>query len=145
MAVTRRQAREFALQMLYQIDMSGAEPRQAVALFRQCFQADVALPKFTSELVEGAWRERDHLDKLIAQAAENWRIGRLPRVDLNLLRLGAYELLAYPQLPAQVTINEAIEIARVYCGDEAPVFINGVLDRIASVTGKKAQANESSQ
>ncbi len=140
---TRRQEREYALQVLYQIDISGVTPRQALALFERCFTQTVEVRGFTVDLVNGTWRERRQLDRMIAAAAEHWRIGRLPKVDLNLLRLGAYELTAYPDLSAGVTINEAIEIARRYCSDDAPTFINGVLDRIARVVGKKAQPHES--
>jgi N utilization substance protein B len=145
MATSRRQAREFALQVLYQVDLSGVEPRRALQLFWQNFEPEVDTREFTTELVEGAWRERTHIDKLIADAAEHWRVGRLPKVDLNLLRLGVYELLSYPHINPGVTINEAIEIARRYCGDEAPTFINGVLDRIAAVIGKKAKIDESGE
>ena len=133
---TRRQEREYALQVLYQIDISGVSPRQALALFEQCFTQATKVRGFTADLVNGTWRERRQLDRMIAEAAEHWRIGRLPKVDLNLLRLGAYELTAYPDLSAGVTINEAIEIARRYCSDDAPTFVNGVLDRIARVVGK---------
>ena len=140
---SRRQGREFALQVLYQVDMTGTEPRQALAMFWQNFKPKARKRGFTTDLVEGAWRERERLDRLIADAAEHWRLGRLPKVDWNLLRLGAYELLSYPDLSAGVTINEAIEIARRYCSDEAPMFINGVLDRIATVAGKKADRHES--
>jgi N utilization substance protein B len=139
---TRRQGREFALQVLYQIDVMGGDPRQALELFWQNFEPGTDTREFTNELVEGTWRERERIDKLIADAAENWRLGRLPKVDLNLLRLGVYELLAYPQISPGVTINEAIEIARRYGGDESPTFINGLLDRIAMVIGKKARADE---
>jgi len=145
MSTSRRQSREFALQVLYQVDLSGAKPQQALALFWQVFEPKADSREFTNELVEGTWRERDRIDKLIAGAAENWRLGRLPRVDLNLLRLGVYEILSYPQLSPGVTINEAIEIARLYCGEEAPTFINGVLDRVAAMVGKKAQTHESSE
>lgn len=145
MSTSRRQAREFALQVLYQVDLSGVAPQQALALFWQNFEPKVETKEFTTELVEGAWRERERIDKLISEVAENWRIGRLPRVDLNLLRLSVYELMSYPQLSPGVTINEAIEIARLYCGDDAPTFINGVLDRVATMVGKKAQAHESSE
>jgi N utilization substance protein B len=139
---TRRQAREFALQVLYQIDIAGLSPREALALFWQNFEPSADTRSFTTELVESVWRERDRIDKLIAEAAEHWRLGRLPRVDLNLLRLATGELLAYPHIAPGVTINEAIEIARRYCSDEAPMFVNGVLDRIAIMIGKKAQSNE---
>ncbi len=140
---TRRQEREHALQVLYQIDLSGVTPRQALALFERCFTQATEVGGFTTDLVTGTWRERRQLDNMIAAAAEHWRIGRLPKVDLNLLRLGAYELATYPDLSAGVTINEAIEIARRYCSDDAPTFVNGVLDRIARVVGKKVQPHES--
>lgn len=140
---TRRQEREYALQVLYQIDISGVAPPQALALFEQCFTQATGVREFTVDLVNGTWRERRQLDSMIAAAAEHWRIGRLPKVDLNLLRLGAYELATYPDLSAGVTINEAIEIARRYCSDDAPTFVNGVLDRIARVVGKKVQPHES--
>ena len=143
--MSRREAREFALQVLYQIDMSGTDPRQALGLFWQNFEPQADTREFTTELVNGTWKERERLDRLIAEAAEHWRIGRLPKVELNLLRMGVYELLSYPHINPGVTINEAIEIARLYCGDEAPTFINGVLDRVAAVIGKKAQTDESKQ
>jgi N utilization substance protein B len=139
---TRRQGREHALQVLYQVDLTGVDPRQALALFWQNFEPRTNTDGFTAELVEGTWRERERIDTLIADATEHWRLGRLPKVDLNLLRLSVYELLAYPHIALGVTINEAIEIARRYCSDDAPTFINGVLDRIATVIGKKAQPNE---
>lgn len=144
MSTSRRQSREFALQVLYQVDLSGVTPQQALALFWEVFEPK-ATREFTTELVEGTWRERERIDKMISGVAENWRLGRLPRVDLNLLRLGVYEILSYPQLSPGVTINEAIEIARTYCGDESPTFVNGVLDRVAVMVGKKAQAHESSK
>jgi N utilization substance protein B len=141
---TRRQGRECALQVLYQMDLSGTEPRQALALFWQNFEPDARTRAFTTDLVEGTWRERERIDALIADASQHWRLGRLPKVDFNLLRLGVYELLTYPH-SAGVTINEAIEIARRYCSDDAPLFVNGVLDRVAAVIGKKAQPDESTE
>jgi transcription antitermination protein NusB len=141
--MSRRQSRESALQVLYQIDMSGTEPRRALGLFWQSFEPPADTREFTTEIVEGTCKERERLDRMIADAAEHWRIGRLPKVELNLLRMSVYELLSYPQIRANVTINEAIEIARLYCGDDAPTFINGVLDRVAAVVGKKAQVDES--
>lgn len=139
---TRRRGREFALQVLYQLDMTGVDPRLALGLFWQNFEPGTDAREFTNELVQGAWREREGIDKLIADTAEHWRLGRLPKVDFNLLRLSVYELLAYPHIAPGVTINEAIEISRRYCSDEAPMFINGVLDRIAVVIGKKVPADE---
>ena len=138
----RRRGREFALQVLYQLDMTGVDPSQALGLFWQNFEPGTDAREFTDELVQGAWRERERIDTLIADTAEHWRLGRLPKVDCNLLRVCVYELLAYPHIAPGVTINEAIEISRRYCSDEAPMFINGVLDRIAVVIGKKVQTDE---
>ena len=140
---TRRQGRELALQVLYALEMLGGEPRQALFLFWRTLASRFIVSEFTNELVEGVWRERERIDKLIADAAENWRLGRLPKVELNLLRLGVYELLTYPLIAPNITINEAIEIARRYGGDDAPTFVNGILDHIATVIGKKARPNES--
>ena len=140
---TRRQGREFALQALYAVEMLGSEPRHVLFLFWRTLASRFAASEFTNELVEGAWRERERIDKLIADAAENWRLGRLPKVELNLLRLGVYELLTYPLISPNITINEAIEIARRYGGDDAPTFVNGILDHIATVIGKKARPHES--
>ena len=138
----RRQGREFALQVLYALDMLSGDPQKALRLFWHAFAPQVAVSEFTNELVEGVWRERERIDKLIADAAENWRLGRIPKVELNLLRLGVYELLTYPLISPGVTINEAIEIARRYGGDDAPTFVNGILDHVAMVIGKKARPHE---
>ena len=130
MSTSRRQAREYALQVLYQVDLSGVTPRQALALFWQNFEPKVDSQEFTNELVEGTWRERERIDKMIANVAENWRLGRLPRVDLNLLRLGVHEILSYPQISPGVTINEAIELAKKFGTENSGSFVNGILDQI---------------
>lgn len=126
-----------ALQILYQIDMVGQEPGRALALFWENFEGQPEAEDFAVELVEGVWREREKIDKLIANSAEHWRLGRIARVDVNVLRVATYELLSCPDTPASVIINEAVEIARRYGTDGSPPFVNGVLDHIAAVLGKK--------
>ena len=93
---------------------------------------------FTRELVEGVRTNRERIDALIAGSAEHWRLPRLSRVDLNLLRLASFELLARPEIPASVTINEAIEIARRFGSEDSAAFVNGVLDAIATVVRPKS-------
>jgi N utilization substance protein B len=139
---TRRRGRELALQILYQIDMTGQEPGRALALFWENFegQAEAIQPgakDFAVELVEGVWCERERIDKLIANSAEHWRLGRIARVDINILRVATYEVLCCPDTPASVIINEAVEIARRYGTNDSPPFVNGVLDHIATVLDKK--------
>ena len=135
----RRKGRELALQILYQIDMVSQEPGQALSLFRENFERQPEAEDFAVELVEGVWHEREKIDKLIANSAEHWRLGRIGRVDVNVLRVATYELLHCPNTPASVAINEAVEIARRYGTDDSPPFVNGVLDHIATVLGKKEE------
>src|SRR2546427_7112607 len=126
----RREAREQALQALYQLDMAGSEPDWGRLHGSDDLQA------FTRELVDGVRTNRERIDALIAGSAEHWRLPRLSRVDLNLLRLATFELLARSDIPASVTIDEAIEIARRLGREDSPTFVNGVLDHIAPVAGQ---------
>ena len=130
----RREAREQALQVLYQLDMAGSEPEWS----RLHGSDDMQV--FTRELVDGVRVNRERIDALIAGRAEHWRLPRLSRVDLNLLRLATFELLARPEIPASVTINEAIEIARRFGSEDSAAFVNGVLDAIATVVRPKSGA-----
>jgi transcription antitermination protein NusB len=128
----RRAARELALQALYQLDMTEAGDW---SLFWGHFRGrDDAVP-FARELVEGVVGNRERIDALIATATEHWSLPRLSRVDLNLLRLATFELLARPEIPASVTIDEAIEIGRRFGGEDSAAFVNGVLDAIAAALG----------
>ncbi len=156
---TRRAARELALQALYQLDVAGAgDP--GVALFWSHLDAERAevhlgasrrarsaraldgppggeVEVFARELVDGVAAHRERIDALIAASAEHWRLPRLSRVDLSLLRLATFELLGRADIPASVTIDEAIEIARRFGSEDSPAFVNGVLDHIAQVLGVK--------
>ena len=129
---SRREARELALQALYQLDMAG-EGEAGIAPF--CAEPEVET--FARELVDGVAAHRERIDALIAASAEHWRLPRLSRVDLSLLRLATFELLARPDIPPSVAIDEAIEIARRFGSEDSPAFVNGVLDHIAQVLGVK--------
>jgi N utilization substance protein B len=131
---TRREGRELALQALYQLDVTG----EGEGLWER-EGADDEAKGFARELVAGVRAERERIDALIAASAEHWRLSRLSRVDLNLLRLATYELLARPEIPPAVTINEAIEIARRFGAEDSAAFVNGVLDAIAAALGVKAK------
>ncbi len=158
---TRRAARELALQALYQLDVAG-EGDPAVPLFWSHLDAERAqvhpgasearrarsaraldgppdeeIEVFAHELVDGVAAHRERIDALIAASAEHWRLPRLSRVDLSLLRLATFELLGRADIPASVTIDEAIEIARRFGSEDSPAFVNGVLDHIAQVLGVK--------
>ena len=88
--------------------------------------------EFAERLIAGAVEHRDVIDPLIEQAAENWKLDRMPRVDRNILRVATYELLFCPDIPVNVSIDEAIEVGKRYGSEESPTFINGVLDQVSN-------------
>ena len=138
---TRREARELALQALYQVDVADdVDPTRGLALFWTHFPGPPDAQEFARELVDGVRENAERIDALIGESAEHWRLSRLSRVDLNLLRLATFELMARADIPASVTINEAIEIARRFGSGDSAAFVNGVLDHVAGVLGVKEKA-----
>ncbi|MDD5758133.1 MAG: transcription antitermination factor NusB [Desulfobulbaceae bacterium] len=127
---SRRKSRELTLQALYQAEISGTEPLEQFALFCDNFQVNQKVIPQAQELLEGIAAHAAEIDAVISQYTKNWRVGRMSVVDRNLIRLGAYEVLFRDDVPATVAINEAIEIAKRYSTDDAPSFINGILDAI---------------
>jgi N utilization substance protein B len=146
---TRRRAREFALQILYQLDVQPQmNDDQASALFWHNFQSaadDEAVAAsdvqgarpFAETLVHGVRSHLAEIDAHLQSASRNWRLERMARVDRNLLRLAVYELKYAADVPAKVAINEAIEIAKRFGTNESPAFVNGILDRCREELGKK--------
>lgn len=138
----RHLGRELALKALYQIDIRGGASREDLVLLFDGFRADDRARKFAVVLVEGVERERPALDKHLAGALEHWTIGRLSRVDHNILRIGLYELLWMNEIPARVTIDEAIELAKAYGDQDSGRFVNGVLDELAGRLELKQKGEE---
>ncbi len=127
----RSRAREVALQLLFQRDANANVPRAAIEAFARGRLGEPALVAFCLALYDGVIAHLNDIDSKLAAAAENWRLSRMANVDRNILRLGACELLLPAEdAPAQVAINEAIEMARRYGSADSPGFVNGVLDRI---------------
>jgi N utilization substance protein B len=127
----RHLGRELALKALYQMDIRGGASGEDLALFFAAFPADDRARQFALELVAGVRDEQALLDQCLSDALEHWSIGRLSRVDHNILRLAVYELLRMKDIPARVTIDEAIELAKTYGDQESGRFVNGVLDQVA--------------
>ena len=125
MSGPRRQARELALQCLFQLDQTG---NADLELIRVNFQAPKKAMGFATILVNGVKEHRDELDELIVAHSENWKISRMAVVDRNLLRIAFYEFLHCAEIPPAVSLNEIIEIAKRFSTDEGPAFINGILD-----------------
>lgn len=140
--VSRRRAREAALQLLYQVDLTGDAGDTAFASYWKSWpeeEQDPRLREFAETLVRFVLSDEKRIDAAIDAAARNWDLDRFSRVDLNLLRLAVGELLGSPEVPAPVVINEAVEIAHRFSDEKAASFINGVLDRVARDTGRIAK------
>jgi N utilization substance protein B len=126
----RRRAREFALQMLFQLDLSPSDPENAIESFWNDKKVSDTVRAFAEEIVRGTMQRREALDEVLASATLNWRIPRMAVVDRNVLRMALYEFLFQPGTPRVVVIDEAIEIAKKFGNDDSGPFINGVLDAI---------------
>jgi N utilization substance protein B len=136
---TRRKGRELALQALYQIDMTGDASPRAVELFLRHFEGSKEAKEFARRLVLGVIGHRDEIDRIIQRSTAHWKLMRMAKVDLVILRMASYELLFCPDIPLSVSLDEAIEIGKRFGSRDSATFINGVLDEVAHSTGLKAQ------
>lgn len=131
----RRQARAAALQVLYECEVGGLNLAQALSVFDEVGTPE-AVPlgeadrAFASSLASGVIAGASAIDERLAQAAQHWRVERMATLDRIVLRMAVHEWLAHPETPPRVVINEAIELARAYSGEEAAKFVNGVLDGV---------------
>ncbi len=134
---TRRISREAALQFLYQEDFTispeqqfGYDLGERFDLFCALFQVNKKARSYALFLLQGVTDNLARIDALIAEAASNWRLVRIAATDRNLLRIAIFEMLEIDDVPPQVAINEALEIAKRFAGEDSPKFINGVLDAV---------------
>lgn len=138
----RHQGRELALKALYRIDICGGASNDELAALFESFPAQESARRFAAQLVEGVRGDLPTLDKHLADALEHWSIKRLSRVDHNVMRIALYELLRMDDIPARVTIDEAIELAKCYGDIESGRFVNGVLDEVAGRLGLRQKGEE---
>ena len=118
------------MQMLYQWELGGNTPEQVGATFFLERKADQEVENFARGLFQGAVTNIQRLDQLLREHAENWRLERMAAVDRSILRVAVYELLHCPETPPPAVINEALEIARRFSGEDSVEFVNGILDSI---------------
>ncbi len=121
----RSDARERALYLLYEAHSKGIDPADTIDL--QVIEPD----ELTQRLVRGVAEHAARLDELIAAKAKGWTLERMPVLDLNVMRLGAYELLERDDVPTAVVLNEAVELAKRFSTDDSGRFVNGVLAAVA--------------
>ena len=133
----RTKAREYALQILYAIEITKDEPGSCIERFwAGSDEKSEEVRKFANGLVLGVWGKKSRIDKVISEYATNWQIERMAVIDRNVLRFATYELLFVKDIPPKVSINEAIDIAKKYGGSDSGKFVNGILDKINKTEGK---------
>jgi transcription antitermination protein NusB len=123
--------------MFFQMEASGAEAPEVVDLFWRSFDPDPEGRAYADAAVLGVAGDRERVDAEIIKASTHWRLERMARVDRNVLRLGAWELLHRGDVPRAVILDEAVELAKAYGTEESGAFVNGVLNRIAENLGRK--------
>lgn len=136
--MSRRLARETALQVLFQLDITGEHNDLPLIINR--WAEEFAVPEssipFARKLVEGTLANKEAIDQKISAFAKDWSLERMAVVDRNLLRLSAFEILFCPDIPGRVTLNEAIELAKSFGGADSAKFINGILDKLTGDADK---------
>jgi N utilization substance protein B len=123
----RHKAREFALQMLFEWDVTRQQPKRVEQQFWKSAPAADSTREFADQLFEGAVAESEISDKIVSELSENWRFERLAAVDRSILRLAIFEL-RYGTAPVNVVIDEALELAKKFSSEGSPAFLNGILD-----------------
>ncbi|MCK5511781.1 MAG: transcription antitermination factor NusB [Thermodesulfovibrionia bacterium] len=127
----RRRAREYALQILFQLDVTNNEfSNDLFEDFWEDIKEDEDIKQFSKALVIGTTKNIEKIDEIIKKTTEHWSIERMAIVDRSILRTAVYELLYRSDIPPTVTINEAIEISKKYSTEDSASFINGILDKI---------------
>ena len=129
---TRRKAREIALQVLFQIEAGGKNfsTEESFSIFCRNFEAPAETRSYAWNLVSGVRANMETLDGRLSQASEHWRVDRMSLVDRNILRLALFEMIFLDDIPAKVSLNEAVDLGKIYGADESGAFINGILDHI---------------
>ncbi|RZS89404.1 NusB antitermination factor [Motilibacter rhizosphaerae] len=126
----RHRARRRAVEVLYESDARGRDPRTTLA--ERLERADPPVSEFAAEIVEGVVAHQEQIDGLLAQYAVGWELDRMPAVDRAILRIGAYELL-HADVPDAVVLSEAVGLAEELSTEESPQFVNGLLAKLAAV------------
>jgi transcription antitermination factor NusB len=127
----RTQAREIALQILYQLDLlEGDVPEAQQARFLSEHAEGPDVREYARTLIQGTLSHRAEIDRTIEEVAKNWELGRMAIIDRNILRMAIYEILYRDDIPPKVAINEAVDLAKKYSTKNSSAFVNGILDKV---------------
>lgn len=127
--VSRREAREFLMQVLYQIDVNGQTSDEGLEHYAG-YSGMGSQKSFCEELYRQYFNHKEEIDEKISKYSVGWKPDRMPKTDLSILRLAACELLYMEDIPSAVSINEAVELTKIYGTDQSPKFVNAILGSI---------------
>ena len=128
----RHQARELALKVLFQLESSGDDPDEVLRYHAGDGAATPDVAVFAAQLVGGVLANRDKLDAILSEASDNWKVEQMAKVDRIVLRIAVYEITVDRRVPTKAAINESIELAKTFSGEDAGRFVNGILGRVAA-------------
>jgi transcription antitermination protein NusB len=128
----RHQARELALKVLFQLESSADDPDEVLLYHAAEGAATSDVTHFADQLVHGVIANREKLDAILSETSEHWKLEQMAKVDRIVLRIAVYEIAIDRQVPTKAAINESIELAKTFSGEEAGRFVNGILGRVAA-------------
>jgi transcription antitermination protein NusB len=130
----RHHARELALKVLFQLEGTGDDPEEALRYHALENGASEDVTNFARELVRGVLDNREKLDAILSETSEHWKLDQMAKVDRIILRIAVYEIAIDRKVPTKAAINESIELAKTFSGEDAGRFVNGILGRVAATT-----------
>jgi len=133
----RHQARELALKVLFQLEGSDDDPEEVLHYHASEGGATPDITNFARQLVNGVIANREKLDAMLSETSEHWKLDQMAKVDRIILRIAVYEIAIDRQVPTKAAINESIELAKTFSGDEAGRFVNGILGRVAATATRE--------
>ena len=128
----RHHARELALKVLFQLEGTGDDPEEVLRYHASESGANEDVTNFARQLVQGVLDNREKLDAILSEASEHWKLDQMAKVDRVILRIAVYEIAIDRKVPTKAAINESIELAKTFSGDDSGRFVNGILGRVAA-------------
>ena len=128
----RHQARELALKVLFQLEGTDDDPEEVLRYHAAEGAAGEDVTSFARQLVDGVLANRERLDAILSETSEHWKLDQMAKVDRIILRIAVYEIAIDRKVPTKAAINESIELAKTFSGEEAGRFVNGILGRVAA-------------
>lgn len=137
----RRASREAAMKLLYQLEFQKDDKKEQIAIALEDENFTQKDKQYIEDIIDGVHSNLELIDSVIENKATGWKIGRLSKIDLSILRIGIYEILKREDIPYSVSVNEAVELAKKYSNEDAGAFVNGLLAKVTK-EGQKADEQE---